>query len=427
MDHRKSRSLRRIQEQCREEQFPLELGLSLHLAYTLAHVCARFWRLGLSVGPLSLDSIRVDFEGSLFLPDLGWLPTLIHLADQDPALRKALPNLPRGPVGGELGQEGLRFGTFLYELITFEPLPAGRSPQDAIAQAHLWTPEGPAPLPPKIQQGLARLLGGDVPFETLEGALKDFEALVYEDEDAPSTFNLAHLMHTLFRQNHEAQQQQLELEASVLHQNESWAPLPAAAQAAPVPLAPKPKPYGLFAAAGLIAIGVVVGALLFMKKKEPAAPNLVAQVEPRPSAQVQPKAPVPLAPVPQTRETRPPAAHPAAEPKPVVKKEPPPAPAPKSAPAAQGRNRTVDVQERPPQVQAKARIIWPSGAPKAAVVMRVFIHEDGHPLRATAELGASASPTVIKAATEAALKSRYLPAIRGGVPVRDWVEVQFQP
>ena len=223
VDYRESRSLRRLQEQCREEQFPLELGLSLHLAYTLAHLCAKFWRAGLSVGPLSLDSIRVDFQGSLFLPHLAWLPTLIRLADGDPALRLALPNLPRGPIAGDLRREALRFGTFLYELITFEAFPVGLSPKQAMAQAQRWTPAGPVPIPDGIRQDLARLLGEDQPFETLEGALKDLEAHVFEDEEGPSTFNLAHLMHTVFRKNHELQKQQLRSEAEILQSNESWA------------------------------------------------------------------------------------------------------------------------------------------------------------------------------------------------------------
>ena len=430
VDHRKSRSLRRIQEQCREEQFPLELGLSLHLAYTLAHVCARFWRAGLSVGPLSLDSLRVDFEGGLFLPDLGWLPTLIRLADGDPALREALPDLPRGPVGGELGYEAHRFGTFLYELITFEPLPAGLSLQEAISQAQCWTPEGPTPLPDKIRQGLARLLGGEEPFETLEGALKDFETLVFEDEDAPSTFNLAHLMHTLFRQNLELQHQQLEREAAALQQNACWAPIQTAPQPHPVTVKPKQTPYGLIAAAGLIAVGIGAGALLFLRKQEPARPSLATNQETQPAPGAQQLHPP--APVPQVREAKPmpppPVPHPSAEPaKAPAKKEPAVVAAPKAVAVAPARTRATDAQERPAQVQVKARMAWPQGAPKASVTMRVFIHEDGHPLRATAELGATHPANVIKAATEAALKSRYLPALRAGQPVRDWVEVQFQP
>ena len=101
--------------------------------------------------------------------------------------------------------------------------------------------------------------------------------------------------------------------------------------------------------------------------------------------------------------------------------------APRPVAVAPDQPQAAAPQDRPAQVQVKAPILWPQGAPRSTVIMRVFVHEDGHPLRATPELGATVPANLIKAATEAALKSRYLPTLRSGLPVRDWVEISFQP
>lgn len=412
LDHQKSRSIRRVQEQCREEGFPLDAALSLHVAWVLANVCARFWRLGLSVGPLSLDSIRIDFEGSLFLPDLGWMPTVIRLADGDPALRAALPGLPRGPVDGELGDEALRFGTFLYELITFETLPPRLAPAQAIARAQAWTPEGPRSLPEPVRHGLERLLGSGMPFQSLDGALKEFEELVFEDEEGPSTFNLAHLMHILFRQDHEDQRQRLEVERAALARNELWGDGRPEGPQIPVAKPPRTAAGGLvlkaMVAAACLGLG---GFLLFRGRREPAPPPAQVQVQaaqpqadPAPPRPAEPKpAPAVKVPVAETPQPEPPKA------RPMV---------PVKVPAG--------TPDRPAQVLALNHFAWPQGEPRVPVVLRVFVHEDGHALRATAVPG-PAGPKVVQAATEAALRSRFLPAVQGGSAVRDWVEVRFLP
>ena len=84
-------------------------------------------------------------------------------------------------------------------------------------------------------------------------------------------------------------------------------------------------------------------------------------------------------------------------------------------------------QDRPAQIQSLAHVAWPQGAGRRTVTLRVFVHEDGHALRATAEPGTPADAKVIQAATEAALRSRFLPARRGGQAVRGWVEVEVKP
>jgi protein TonB len=369
------------------------------------------------VGSLSLDSIRIDFEGGLFLPDLGWLPTLIHLADEDPALRAALPELPRGPVEGDLTQEAQRFGAFLVELITFEAVPAGLSPAQALDQAQFWTPQGPQPLPVSVRQGLARLVGGAEPYETLEGALKAFEKIVYEDEDGPSTFSLAHLMHILFRQDYERQRDQLDLELATLRQEDKlWAAKPTRSS------------KGVLAAGLLAAAAAGIGTYMLMRNHE--SPGRTEASAP-PPAQVQlPRQEPPQRPV---QAVQSPGLPPQARPKhdPLPAREPvlpqkegnvrtaPSSPKPTAAPSGAG------VQDRPAQIRSLAHFPWPQGVPRETVSLRVFIHEDGHPLRATVVPGASPAPRITQAACEAAMKSTFLPAIRNGKAVRDWVQVQF--
>ncbi|WP_306600445.1 hypothetical protein [Geothrix sp. 21YS21S-2] len=472
LDHRMSRSIRRIQEKCREEAFPLDLALSLHIAWTLAHVCAKFWRAGQSVGALSLDSVRVDFEGSLFLPDLAWMPTLIRLADEEPGLRSALPGLPRGPVTGDLRDEALRFGTFLYELITFEALPAGVSPAEAIGQAQAWTPEGPVALPEAVRNGLARLLGGGMPFETLEGALKAFEKIVFEDEDGPSTFNLAHLMHTLFRQDYTSQQDQLEKELEALRTHESWW---VEASGSPDQLqvsGPKRTYAGITVAGILVAACAAVAGFLTLRHMERSRQGLETELASlRSTYQLQVQKGTDAASLERTHlllkegleraattatnaeqrrrlgmelehlQAEKPARQASAmpgreEPAPVSRLEPTgPFPAnPKAAPGAApikdvapNASPVAVTQDRPAQVRSLSPVPWPQGEPKVPVVLRVFVHEDGHALRATPVAGPAPGSKAAQAAMETVLKGRYLPALRGGKPVRDWVEVQVKP
>jgi hypothetical protein len=451
-DHRKSRSIRRIQEKCREEAFPLELSMCLHVAWTLAHVCARFWRAGYSVGPLSLDSIRVDFEGALFLPDLGWLPTLIRLADEDPAIRAALPDLPHGPVAGQLQDEALRFGTFLYEMITFQSLPSGLTPAEAISQAQHWTPTGPNPLPEEVREGLARLLGDGEPYESLEGALKEFEEIVFagEDENGPSTFNLAHLMHTIFRQDFQRQQEQLETELAELGTKAAWSAEPAPA-VLPVPARRRHLPRILIAAALLAAAGIAAGTFAYIRNQARSKQRLEAELVHMETAYAElAKQPDPLQEPgqpatqanPQPAQAEPPAAARPQAPAPRAKPEPVKKPLqaryepPRPLPAPPERHDPVPSQpppvapvihDHPAQVVAQGRFSWPQDAPRAPVVVRVFIQGDGRPLRATPFEGGSAKPAVVQAAMDAAMNSTYTPSIRDGKPVSAWVEVKFTP
>lgn len=462
VDHRMSRSIRRIQEKCREEAFPLDLALSLHIAWTLAHVCAKFWRAGLSVGALGLDSVRVDFEGGLFLPDLAWMPTLIRLADEEPGLRSALPGLPRGPVAGDLREEARRFGTFLYELITFEALPGDLSPAEALGQAQAWTPDGPQALPEAVRHGLARLLDGGEPFETLEGALRTFEKIVFEDEEGPSTFNLAHLMHTLFRQDCARQLDQLEKELEALKGHESWWTGASASPDLPQVARPRKSYAGIAVAGILVAACAAVAGILTLRHMERSRQDLeteLASLRSTYQMQVQKGADaaslershlllkegleraattatdaeqrkrlgMELEHLQAAKPARQASAIPAREePAPATRPEPSglsganPKPAPFAPPAAGAPDRSA-------QIRSLSPVSWPQGEPKVPVVLRVFVHEDGHALRASPVAGPAPGSKASQAAMEAVLKSRYLPALRGGKPVRDWVEVQVEP
>jgi len=463
VNHQRSRSVRRIQEKCREERIPLDPSLSLHVALTLAHLCARFWRAGRSVGPLNLDSVRVDFEGGLFLPDLGWMPTLIRLADRDPALRATLPELPRGPEAGDFRDEGARLGAFLFELFTFTPLPEGAERARAIGTAHFWATEEPRPLPETVRTGLSRLLGCIEPYETLEGALRELEAVVFEDEDGPSTFNLAHMMHTLFREDQARQRQEMETERAALQDSGAWGGEGAGTTAPPVVEPARKSHRGLITAGALTVAGITLGSFLYMRSQERHQQDLEAELAHLKSAyeqQVQRGGDeatlergrmelqgqlgrlVEQAKNQAQREmvgkelerlrTKEPAARKPAEPAPaaLAKAEEEPArpmPPPVRDPGVRPQAAAPAGADRPAQIKTLTRFPWPAGEPRSNVLVRVFVGDDGRPLRATLESGSSAGPRTAAAATEAALKSRYLPAIRGGKAVRDWLDVPFNP
>ena len=489
LHHRQSRSIRRLQSRCREDGFPFGLQQALNIAWNLAHTCAHFWRRGLSVGPLDPDSIRVDFEGGLFLPDLAWMPALIGLADAQPAVRIALPDLPRSPGEDGLGDEARRFGALLYELVTFEPLPAGLPAEKAIATARVWTPDGSEPLPKALRDGLARLLdAGGRPFETLEGAMKDLEALVFDGEDGPSTFNLAHLIHTLFRLEYDRQKDQFAQELEILQSNVHWgSDRPAAGELPEIPIRRK-STRGLLVGGTLLVAGLGTALLLLVRDQERSRRSLeeeLARLQTDYALQVQQGADaaslerhqerlkedlrklaqnassteeralvgqeiakLPI--VPRSKEPQVPILPPATAPNAVDPAGPGNRPLPVSPrpevptsglspqaarspvpqaplPLPPGPVPTLAAQDRPPHVLALQHFTWPRGTARTALSLRVFIHEDGRPLRAVPVPGGTAAPEVIQVAIEAAMKSSYAPAQRGGKPARDWLQVQFNP
>lgn len=450
LDYRPSRSIRSLSEACKREGYPFGLPQGLHLAWQLLQVCGPFWRRRKSIGALTFDSVRVDFEGSLFLPDLGWMPTLVQAAAKDPALRAAFPGLPE-VLDGDLETEAKRLARFLIELFRFESLPPEMPDSEVLAHAHLWTPAGPEPLPGPVTLRLSRMLGSHPPFRTLEEGLEDLQQFVFELEEGPSTFNLAYLMHTLFRREFEQQAARVEEEVRSIQGSL------AVGESRPDPAEPlasrRPRSTKMiWAAAGLLCAGggfigyrqyrsqevrrmdleaELARAQGIRARQAQASADLAAlewsqakvkaeleqmmararEVEEqekiravRAGGQARPAPPT----APLQAETRV-AAFQAAPPA-----APPPVPALQAAPALQ--DGPAALRSLPGRVPVAERL-------PQAVRLRVFVAEDGHPIRAVALPGSSVPPELVQRAVDAALGGTYTPAVRAGRAVREWTEV----
>ena len=110
----------------------------------------------------------MSFEGSIQLLDAPYAPLVRSLLVKAPVLRQELAPYLQEPEGGPLQQDLFALGAVLYELLTFEPLPAGADLQSVLERATLKAAQEDAPLPAEIRAFLGRLLLSRQPFPTVE-------------------------------------------------------------------------------------------------------------------------------------------------------------------------------------------------------------------------------------------------------------------
>ena len=158
---------------------------------------------GLSHGVLSPHSVWVSIEGSTQLLDAPYAPLAKSLLAKAPVLRQKLAPYLQGGDPQPLQQDLFALGAVLYELLTFEPLPVGADLQSVLDQATLRAAQEDVPLPAEIRAFLGRLLLGHQPFATLDAFSAELERVLYDGDYSPSTFNMAFLMHTLFREEND--------------------------------------------------------------------------------------------------------------------------------------------------------------------------------------------------------------------------------
>lgn len=79
----------------------------------------------------------------------------------------------------------------------------------------------------------------------------------------------------------------------------------------------------------------------------------------------------------------------------------------------------------------RAPAAFPAGVPRRQVVVtvEVLVGPDGKPLDTRVAAGTVVHPRLVAEARRAALRSTYLPALRGGAPAESWlpVAVDFRP
>ena len=245
------RTLAQVLDRIREEQLPLGIDHALSILQSVAQAILALHGKGLRHGTLSPHSVWISHEGATLLLDAPFAAILQALLPQAPGLKAALAPY-QGPEAPPFQQDLFALGALLYELLTLEQLPAGPAIPEALAQATLKAAQEEGGLPEELLALLKRLLRVGQPFATAAEFNGTLERVLYDGDYSPTTFSVAFLMHTLFREANEAEAQAVKAE-----QGASYAPLPAGAGAPD----PRPAKGSSRTPLYLIAGGVVVAAL----------------------------------------------------------------------------------------------------------------------------------------------------------------------
>ncbi|GLH74531.1 hypothetical protein GETHLI_30330 [Geothrix limicola] len=202
-DYVPGRSLAQLIEKAKQEQIPFGVDHALTVIQGVAQGIVQMQAKGVSHGVLSPHSVWVSFEGATQIVDAPYAALLKSLLSKAPAANQKLTPYLQSPEGNALQQDLFALGAMLYELLTFERLPAGGDLQSVLEQATLKAAQEEAPLPAEIRAFLGRLLLGRQPFATVEAFSTELERVLYDGEYSPTTFNMAFFMHTLFREEND--------------------------------------------------------------------------------------------------------------------------------------------------------------------------------------------------------------------------------
>ena len=246
------KSVAAILERCRAEGFPFApdqaLMIASRAAAALEPLHAKRDDAGepLAHGLLAPSRLVVTYDGEVKIRGLGLWPGLrgTGLLPPEECLYLA-PEQAAGEAGGPRS-DVYALGQIL--LVTLAGLaPGGADPASRLAGAQLTSTTGErAPLPPPLVELLRRALDPD-PAGRFAGAAalrKAIDALVFSGDLAPTTFDLAFFMNTLFREEMEREAQALEEARSASYAEflveERPAPAPPATEPDSAPPATEP-------------------------------------------------------------------------------------------------------------------------------------------------------------------------------------------
>jgi TonB family protein len=305
IEHCPGRLLSSLLERSRGEGLPLAHDQSVYLTERLAGALLSHSGGGLFHGALSPESVLVTFEGEVkVIPglcrDLQTTPLLA-----DPILQTLLGHLPGNLAGGKPARPDAdiyALGAIFFQLLLREPFHTGSSPFDAearIGEAEKGLGPNDA-LPANLCTILRKSLLPDRPgaYTDLAAMKADLDQLITSGEYSPTTFNIAFLMHSLFRGEEEADASTDEamrtLDRAPYRPQPEPKPEPAPAiSAAPAPpapiesqpvatpaveestfgLEPEPSRKGLFIGIGAAAALLVVAGLVYLAFFRPRGPS----------------------------------------------------------------------------------------------------------------------------------------------------------
>ena len=202
-DHVPGRSLARLIDKAKQEQIPFGVDQALTVIQGVAQGIVQMHANGVSHGVLSPHSVWVGLDGTTQLVDAPFASLVKSMLAKAPSARHKLAPYLQGPDNDALQQDLFALGAVFYELLTFECLPVGGELQAVLDQATLKAAQEDVPLPAEIRAFLGRLLLGRQSFTTMEAFSAELERVLYEGEHSPSTFDMAFLMHALFREEND--------------------------------------------------------------------------------------------------------------------------------------------------------------------------------------------------------------------------------
>jgi hypothetical protein len=468
-DHVPGRSLAQMIEKAKHEQIPLGVDHSLSVLQGLAQALIQLHGKGMSHGILSPHSIWVSFEGATQILDGPFASIVSGLLPKCPVLAASIARYRRAATT-PLNQDLFSLGAILYELLTFEKLPATDLIPGALSRATLKAAQEDAPIPPEILELLNRLLMVKQPFENANAFGAELERVLYDGDYSPTTFNMAFFMHTLFREENE-----LDNQAMKADQTADFSPFavvePGVYAGGEGAMGSNLKKYIKFAAAGAAVLVCVIGFMTYWgvsqkKAAEEVQKKAQADIDAKNAeiqrlAQEQWKADQERQQLEfkakeakdtqareeaqraidelnrQTEENKRKKEELLKQKQAIQLKNPnvvsttptaAPTPATPAAPAA-------GASDAPPALTSKASPSVPhpnkSSLPPAlqnsdiSVTVRVFVDAQGRPLKVLIDKGVGGSFGYDESAREAALSSTYSPAMKGGQPSSGWVNITY--
>ncbi|MDR3671307.1 MAG: hypothetical protein P4L36_10695 [Holophaga sp.] len=254
-DYVPGRSLAQVLDKVREEQVPLGVDHALSVLHAMAQTVIEMHNKGLHHGAISPQSAWVSYEGAIHILDAPVGAVLQDLLPNAPALETALLPYRQTGEASASQQDLFALGAVFFELLTLEKLPTGSAIPEALAHATLKAANEEGGIPEQILDFLKRLLLVSQPFGSAAEFSSTMQQVLYDGDYSPTTFNMAFLMHTLFREENES-----DLQAMKQDQGSNYAP--------PLPMRggnqdlPRPASSGRGLRYGLIAGAVAVAALL---------------------------------------------------------------------------------------------------------------------------------------------------------------------
>jgi TonB family protein len=214
-DYFEGKNLRAVLQKCAQEGYPFTADHALLIA---SRVCVALEYLHskkvkdqrLLHGYVSPESIFISYDGETKLLYLG----LAQLLLKNPAMRDRLLQTHENYFAPEVQQthkldraaDVFSTGAVLYEMLVGEPLmkEPGTDIQQAIENAQMHNQSGDkVPVPPEIKKALHQALALDptLRFTSIGDLRKILDQQLFTSDNAPTTFNLAFFMNSLFREN----------------------------------------------------------------------------------------------------------------------------------------------------------------------------------------------------------------------------------